>query len=577
MILNLIKNYEVSVMNENNKNNSLSVSAVQIANFQRAIAYQKNGDIHRAETIYRTLISEQLVQESIYTQLALICAQTSRIDEAKSLSLKSLSLNPTSANSLLLLGDIFRVERDFLSAVKHYQLALIQMPNNAIAQYNLSISFNELGLLDKSLKSCQLAIALNPNLIQAKYHLAQVLMNQNNYKDAKAVLKGILSSTSDDYIALYTLGNLYKSEGKLEKAKHYYQLILSSNADFTQAHFTYANIHKYQNVQDPHLAQMLKQIDKKHLPKENVIHLSFALAKAFEDIKIYDRSFYYLELGNRLRFESFNYDIQNDEKFIDSIINAFNKGAIDKIKTAASNSKKPIFIVGMPRSGTTLVEKIISTHTQVHGAGELENFFRLGTRDFINQSNDFLFNNLESYSPSVFNNIAIQYLKEVEALANGEEHVTDKLPFNMLMIGLIKIAFPNAKIIHCVRNAKDNCLSIYKKNFATDNYRFAYNLSTLGKFHKLYQKIMKHWHTTFPDEIYDISYESLVSEPESNIRQLLEVCGLEWQEQCLDFNNSKSLVKTASAYQVRQPIYTDSVALWQHYTPFIEPLLKELT
>jgi tetratricopeptide (TPR) repeat protein len=563
-------------MNKNN-NNSLSVSAVQIENFQRAVAFQKSGDMHSAETIYRALIKEQVVQETIYSQLALICAQTNRLGEAKALSLTALDLNPISANSLLLLGDIFRVERNFSSAVQYYQLALIQTPNNAIAHYNLSISFNELGLLDKSLKSCHLAIALNSSLIQAKHHLAQVLMNQNNHKEAKIVLKGLLSSTSNDLIVLYTLGNLYKSEGQLEKAKHYYQQVLSLNADYTQAHFTYASIHKYQYPQDPHLVQMLEQFNKKHLPKENIIHLSFALAKAYEDIKVYDRSFYYLELGNRLRFEGFNYDIRNDEKFIESIISAFTKDAINKINTVASNSNKPIFIVGMPRSGTTLVEKIISTHTQVHGAGELENFFRLGTRDFISQSTSFLFNDLESYSPSIFNNIAIQYLKEIEALASGQEHVTDKLPFNMLMIGLIKIAFPNAKIIHCVRDPKDNCLSIFKKNFTTDNYRFAYNLSTLGKFHKLYQKIMQHWHETFPGEIYDIAYEALVSEPESNIRQLLNACGLEWQEQCLDFNNSKSVVKTASAYQVRQPIYTDSVALWQHYTPFIEPLLKELT
>ena len=146
----------------------------------------------------------------------------------------------------------------------------------------------------------------------------------------------------------------------------------------------------------------------------------------------------------------------------------------------------------------------------------------------------------------------------------------------MLLIGLIKIALPNAKIIHCVREPRDNCLSIYKKNFTTDNYRFAYNLTTLGQFHNLYRRLMKHWHDIFPDTIYDVHYESLVSNPEPEIRKLIAICDLDWQSECLQFDRSKSTITTASAVEVRKPMYTSSVGVWHQYQDYLQPLFDAL-
>ena len=150
------------------------------------------------------------------------------------------------------------------------------------------------------------------------------------------------------------------------------------------------------------------------------------------------------------------------------------------------------------------------------------------------------------------------------------------MPFNMMMIGLVKIALPNAKIIHCVRDARDTCLSLYKQNFTTGNYRFAYDLRTVAQFHKQYQQLMKHWHEVLPGEIYDVSYEELTQNPEAEIRKLLKACDLEWQDDCLNFDKSGGIVKTASAYQARQPMYTSSVKLWEKYQAYLGPLLDEL-
>ena len=212
----------------------------------------------------------------------------------------------------------------------------------------------------------------------------------------------------------------------------------------------------------------------------------------------------------------------------------------------------------------------------MHGAGELDYFFKLGTNQFLTEETGFLFAPLNAYSKKQLENVGHSYLKQIEQLNKDSAYITDKLPFNMLLIGLIKIALPNAKIIHCVREPRDNCLSIYKKNFTTDNYRFAYNLTTLGQFHNLYRRLMKHWHDIFPDTIYDVHYESLVSNPEPEIRKLIAICDLDWQSECLQFDRSKSTITTASAVEVRKPMYTSSVGVWHQYQDYLQPLFDAL-
>jgi hypothetical protein len=321
---------------------------------------------------------------------------------------------------------------------------------------------------------------------------------------------------------------------------------------------------------------MLSLYHQGDLKNEGKIHLAFALAKAFEDIGDYPRAFGYLQTGNDLRSAESHYDIESDRQLIQSIIDVFSSDAISGVKIDAGESDRPIFIVGMPRSGTSLVEKILASHSDVHGAGELDYIFSLGTRLFLKESADYLFKSLDSYPASRFETMGRTYLEQINVLNSQAPRITDKMPFNMMMVGLIKIALPNAKIIHCVRDAKDTCLSIFKQNFTTGNYRFAYNLKTVAQFHNQYRMLMQHWHEVMPGEIYDISYESLTRNPEHEIRALLSACDLDFQQSCVNFEKSDAIVKTASAFQVRQPMYTSSVKLWESYREFLGPMLDEL-
>jgi len=420
------------------------------------------------------------------------------------------------------------------------------------------------------------ALAISPRFLEARMNLAESLQQAGKIEQAEKMYRRIVADHSQVVAARYLLANLLKSKGEFSEASDLYQQVMEQQPAYSQAHFSYSAIHKYRDKTDPHIGLMLDLYQKSGLTKENRLQLAFALAKAFEDIGDYPQAFKFLKTGNDLRYAEFNYQIDSDAGLIQSIIQSFGREAMSRVQINPETSNKPIFILGMPRSGTSLVEKIISSHTDVYGAGELEYIFALGTRLFLKESPLFQFGPLDSYPKQSFELFGKSYLDQIDRLDHESSRMTDKMPFNMMMIGLIKIALPNAKIIHCVRDAKDNCLSIYKQNFTTGNYRFAYDLKTLGQFHKQYQELMKHWHRVMPGEIYDVSYEALTHDPEVEIRNLLAACDLEWQDGCLDFDKTGGIIKTASAFQARQPIYTSSVKLWERYRDFLQPLLDEL-
>jgi len=422
----------------------------------------------------------------------------------------------------------------------------------------------------------KMALAIDPRFPDARMHLATAYEQSGKTKQAVSCYQRLISDHPQMYVARYLLANLLKAQGKLAEAVAHYEQIMQQQPGYTQAHFTYSGVHKYRDINDPHIGSMLRLYQKRNLTTDSRIHLAFALAKAFEDIKDYPQAFNYLKTGNDLRYQTFNYTIDSDEELFDNIINTFSREALTRMQVSAEASNKPIFIVGMPRSGTTLVEKILASHTDVFGAGELDYFYSLGVSHFLRESNRSQFRPLDFYSKGTFETVGKTYLEKINLLDDQASRITDKLPFNFMMIGLIKIVLPNAKIIHCVRDARDTSLSIYKQNFSTENYRFAYDLKTVGQFHNLYRKLMKHWHQLMPGAIYDIEYESLTQNPEREIRNLLSACDLEWQEGCLDFDKSEGLVKTASFYQVRQPMYTSSVKLWEQYQEFLGPLINEL-
>ena len=420
------------------------------------------------------------------------------------------------------------------------------------------------------------ALAADPGSLDAAMGQALGYERMGRAAEAMDVYQRIVRRWPAYIPARYLLANLLKAQGRFDEAADIYRRIIAEQPDYTQAHFTYSGIHRYRERTDPHIAQMHALLHSGALPVEKQVHLAFALGKAFEDLQEDRGAFRYFELGNRLRRGTFHYAIESDAELIHNIMRTFNRDAVARLRLEAQPSRRPIFIVGMVRSGTSLVEKILASHAAVHGAGELEHAFALGVRLFLDPALHCQFRPLDTYPASAFETFGRTYLANLDALGTQAPRITDKLPFNMMMVGLIRAALPNATIIHCVRDARDTGVSIYRQNFATDNYRFAYDLTTIGQFHNLYRQLMRHWHETYPGAIHDVQYEALVRDPEPEIRKLLAACDLEWDDACLRFHSTPGLVTTASFYQVRQPMYTESVGAWQHYRDFLQPLLQAL-
>ena len=304
------------------------------------------------------------------------------------------------------------------------------------------------------------------------------------------------------------------------------------------------------------------------------VQLSFALAKAYEDLADYDKSFQYLKAGNCVRKKQLNYHIDDERKLISKIRWIFTSASLPcAFAGAGKPSIQPIFIVGMMRSGTSLVEQILASHSQVHGAGELRTVYNL-VRPLLKKRGDEKAK--QPLSRREIKALRDAYLSALHALKVPEKIITDKMPLNFRWIGFILCAFPEAKIIQLNRDPRATCWSNYKHYFFDKGNGYTYDLQDLAEFHKLYIDLMAFWRERFPNTIYELGYEDLTENQQAETRKLLAFCDLDWQPQCLDFHNTKRPVRTMSATQVRQKMYQGSSEAWRKYAAHLQPLIKGL-
>ncbi|MBW2194769.1 MAG: sulfotransferase, partial [Deltaproteobacteria bacterium] len=296
------------------------------------------------------------------------------------------------------------------------------------------------------------------------------------------------------------------------------------------------------------------------------------------DIEEFDKGFEYWCRANTLKHGDIHFDVASHRDFVARTIKTFSGDFFDGKQSWASDSTTPIFIFGMPRSGTTLIEQILASHSAVFGGGELQ-FFVQAEHELptILEVESTYPGCLDGIHPQTARNIGEVYIRRIKKLAESHTRpfrITDKNPYNFLHLGLISLLFPNAGFVHCKRHPLDTCLSIYSNNFTTGNY-FAYDLRDLGLYYSEYRRLMKHWRNVLPVNMFELSYEELIGNKEKIVRKLLAYCDLDWDPKCLEFYRNDRPVFTASNWQVRQPIYSTSCGRWQNYDRFLSPL-KEL-
>ncbi len=493
--------------------------------------------------------------------------------------------------------------------IKETKKAIKKYPNIAIFYNMLGLALSTIGKFDDAKQVLKQGYKINPNDLAIINNLANVYKNTFDYKNAEKLYKKSINIDKNYFNAYVNYGNLKRDLNKFKEAIKFYETALNYNKNlsgtnyalsmahqalgnfkksefyakksleidkkFTRADLLISRSKKYKN-NDEHLVEMLDKFNNLGLNNSEKINLCFALGKAYEDLGDIDSSFKYLKEGNQLKRNTINFDIDQEIKDFDNIKKIFSKIDINKFKKENFNKKRIIFILGMPRSGTTLIEQIISAHSKVYGSGELPYLTSIINKEFI--ENNTLLEGKINETLKDLNKISIisnEYFSYLENYNILEDYITDKAPLNFKWIGFIKIFFPNAKIIHSVRDPKDNCVSLFKNNFE-GNINFCYSEAELGKYYNLYKNMMNHWKQTLADVCLDINYENLVLNPKEEITKIIDYCELDWDKNCLNFTKNKSPIKTASVGQARSSIYSTSMKNASKYKMYLKELFNLL-
>ena len=486
-------------------------------------------------------------------------------------TIKLSNKNPNNSYLKNLLGLAYLETGAKIQAVENFSLAIKLNPKNISALNNLGNAFKYLNKYEQSEKFYLRALNLNPNFIDALNNYGNLKYNINQPYEAITLLNKALSINENNYKAAYNLALVYQSIGEFDQTVKYARKTLELEPRFTKADKLLSVYNKYQDESDKHLIEMQKKIFDKSIISNEKVNLHFSLSKAFENIGNIKKSISHLEAGNELKNSLIKYDIKDDLKIFNLIKKLFNNLDFNSLQLK-HNSSKFIFVVGMPRSGTSLIERIVSSHDQVFGAGELPFLADIILSEINNHPKD-----LQSFfsEKKNLNSLAESYLDKVSIIKNNGKVILDKSLLNFLWIGFIKILFPHAKIIHVKRNAKDTCLSCYK-NLFDNNLNFTYKKSDLTSFYYAYLDLMNFWEKTLTGSVYTINYEDVIKDPKKNISDLLAFCNLNYNEKCLNFHKNKSPVKTMSASQVTKKIYSTSIHSYKKYQDYIPDLFENL-
>jgi tetratricopeptide (TPR) repeat protein len=484
---------------------------------------------------------------------------------------------PDNAYFYNLCGLALQKEGQINKSVNYFQKALSFEQNNFAAMNNLANSYKSLYKYKKAEDLYKKIIIENPKDIKAFNNYANLKKEFNKYGEAKSFLLQALKIDSKDITILSNLATCCHGIGEIDEAKNYALKILELEPKNTSAHKLISGIINYSK--EPKHLQTMKKIllddDFENLSSSEKMDLCFALGKAYEDIKDFKNSYKFLNNANSIMRQNYNYNFSNTRKLFNNIIKLFENLKEEK-SSKVKSEKQIIFICGMPRSGTTLVEQIIASHSKVSGAGELQYLERIINDNFLE---DIKFNKqkiIEEMSKEK-NTIFEKYVELLNFHHLNTNVITDKAPQNFIWIGFIKLFFPNSKIIHCSRNPKDNCLSLFKNYFPSKSMSWTYYQKAIPEYYKLYLKMMDFWKSKFKDSIFDANYEKIVNSPESEVKKMISFCDLTWEPGCLKFyQNKKTPVQTVSVSQASKPIYKSSVNSNQGYAEYLKEMFHIL-
>ncbi|MEX0319548.1 MAG: sulfotransferase [Ruegeria sp.] len=483
---------------------------------------------------------------------------------------------------------------------------LSRAPGNAEAHRNQGRIHLMYAQLDAAETSFRRSIEINPALAQSHVGLSQVMLEKNHPDLALAAARKAVEIEPDSALCLHQMGlchsnlsdeklavdaydkalgidpafsasimgrgHLFMEMGDMASARDAFEQARDLDPDDLYPTMALCRLDKVKTPDDPLLAALEANMPRSgNMAPQKRASFHFALGECYDALGRYDDAFGQYAMGARVKRSLLSYDADLYDRHVDQIIQTFTPEFIDHLRSAALPSATPIFVLGMPRSGTTLTESILASHPQVHGAGELNDLQRIFGFDAQGKSRQFP-ETLKALPNEALSALAQDYVDRLTAHAPDAAMITDKMPANFHMVGLIHALLPNARIVHIQRHPMDTCLSCFTRLFERSQHH-SYDLEELGRAYDAYRRLMQHWRHVLPaTAFHELHYEALVADTEQEARSLLQYCGLDWDERCLDFHKSRRRVRTASLSQVRQPVYRGSIEKWRRYQDHLQPL-----
>lgn len=528
---------------------------------------QELGRFDLAKARYNQAIDSKPNYAEAHYNLGITLQEMGRSDEAEFSYRRAIESKPDFAEAHCNLGSTLKELGKLDDAEASFHEAIALKNDSAESHFNLANTLQDLGKLNDAISSYNNAIALKPDYAKAHYNKGITLKEIGKLDEAITSFSEAIASKSDFAEAYYNLGISLQETGKLGEARNNYTQAVALKPDYAEAHRVLASIKNFDEKDDQY-TKMLDLYFDENIPEEQRCHINFGLAKACEDLGIFEQAFAHYKEGNALRKKFLQYKINQDIELFKQIESKFRK--IRNISLKHDHITKnitPIFIVGMPRSGTTLVEQIISSHPRVSGAGELS---------YVTELGDQILTDVSEINYEILLDFRHKYLERLEKVSGKYLFVTDKMPQNFRYTGLLYAAFPEAKIVHVKRDPSAVCWANYKQYFQSNNIGYCYAIDDVVSYYRLYENLMLFWTKTLTNRIYNLKYEQLTVNQESETRQLIDYLELNWDERCLSPQNNKRNVATASNVQVRNKMYQGSSEKWKKYRPFLKGAFDDL-
>ncbi len=498
-----------------------------------------------------------------------------QLERAEAIYRELLRQDPDDVTVMRLCGMLALDNGNYRNAAVLLRRAVKLAPGFRMAWIDLCRAQTELHELDDAIASAHRAIQLAPERSGGYIALGNALARTNRTDEAIAAYRRTGEIRPDNAEIALGLGNVLKTIGRQQEAIAAYRDGIRLKPDYAELYWSLSNLKTFRFTPDE-VRAMEGALQSGGLPENAIVHFCFALGKAYEDSGNYARAFASFERGNALRRTQEQYDPVNTEQIGERIRGVFSPQLVRAHADGGFPDIAPIFIIGLPRSGSTLIEQILASHSQVEATHELPEGGRLvryidrqriGGKTYPEA--------LHGISRQSFSDIGRRYARETSRYRTGKPRFIDKMPNNFALVGLLQLAMPNARFINASRDPRDTCLSCYKQLFARGQ-SFTYDLMELGDYYIEYQRMIDHWHQLLPGRVLDVRYEEVVADLETQTCRILDFCGLPWEDACLRYYATERAVRTASSEQVRRPIYGDSVGMWRHYEAGLAPLLQVL-